>query len=501
MKYILKRNKKYHFKYRIPKILKFYFKQSSYFVKSLETENALIAQKNAKILLNKINYIKQSIEMNIENSKILELVEDLTNTTFNETENDLYNIDKVEDTVFALTLEDRLKSYQNAYAECNYELVENEAISILKSLNMKYNENDFNKICKQLLQNHIQNLKIIFEKIENREYYKPKKIEKVSENSKIIEEKPKAVEVKEEKLNSISLEEAYDLFEKNFKVSPNTMQNNKNYFRFLVKYLGKNREILHLRQKDFINLKPKLDKEISAKNELLATSTKKRYITLINKFLKFCYKNELIEKLSELDNYKVSIEEKVTTKKENYSYEEIGKWHNWAININEDNNLKWITLLSIYHGLTISEITRLEKHNILKEKNIFCIQIEFTIKKGTKNINRIRIVPMHPRLVELGFLDYVNSLNDGFIFTINNKQFSRKMTDINREFVTKNPKRTFHRIRGSFINNLVQSGERAEYVAAIVGHSQEYKITLEDYAYNINRKLLTDCLLKLNYKF
>ena len=494
MKYIIKRNKSYYFKIRIPQSLKFYFKISSYFVKSLETENLLIAEKNAKILLNKINYIKQSIKMNVNNNKILALVKDLTDTVFSETENDLYNVDKVEDTTFALTLEDRLISYKRAYSESNCELVENEAISILKSLNIKYNKNSFNIVCKQLLENHIQNLKIIFNKIENKEYNEPKIAEKLGFN--VIKE-----EAIEENLNSISLEEAYDLLEKNLKASDNTRQNNKKYFSFLVKYLGKDRDILKLRQKDFLNLKPKLDKEKSAKNELLATSTKRRYITLINKFLKFCYKNELIKKLSEIDNYKISIKEKIITKKENYSYEEIGKWHNWAININEDTHLKWITLLSIYHGLTISEITRLEKHNILKEEDIFCIQVEFTVKKGTKNLNRIRIVPMHPRLVELGFLDFIDSVNDGFIFSINNKQFSRKMTDINREFVTVNPKRTFHRIRGSFINSLVQLGERAEHIAAIVGHSQEYKITLEDYAYNINRKLLTDCLLKLNYKF
>ena len=161
MKYILKRNKNYYFRFIISQELKFYFKQSSYFTKSLETENALTAEKNAKILLNKINYIKQSIKMNVDNKQVLALIEDLTNTIFNETEHDLYNTDKVEDSVFALTLEDRLISYKNAYSKQDYTLVENEANNILKSLNIKYNDNDFNTICKQLLENHIQNLKII----------------------------------------------------------------------------------------------------------------------------------------------------------------------------------------------------------------------------------------------------------------------------------------------------------------------------------------------------
>jgi len=74
MKYIIKRNKSYYFKIRIPQSLKFYFKISSYFVKSLETENAVNAEKNAKILLNKINYIKQSIKMKTNKNKILALV-------------------------------------------------------------------------------------------------------------------------------------------------------------------------------------------------------------------------------------------------------------------------------------------------------------------------------------------------------------------------------------------------------------------------------------------
>jgi len=381
MKYILKRNKNYYFRFRISQELKFYFKQSSYFTKSLETENALTAEKNAKILLNKINYIKQSIKMNVDNKQVLALIEDLTNTIFNETEHDLYNTDKVEDSVFALTLEDRLISYKNAYSKQDYTLVENEANNILKRLNIKYNDNDFNTICKQLLENHIQNLKIIFEKIENKKYYKPK-VMKIPEK---IEEIPKIVEVKEKKVNSISLEEAYDLFEINLSTSDEQIKIYRKYFSFLLKYLGKDSDIYKLRQKDFLNFKSKLDKDKTAKNDLLKTGTKKRYITLVNKFLDFLYRNEFTEKMIRLDNYKVSLKEKLEAKKDNYTYEEIGKWHNWAININEDINLRWITLLAIYHGLTISEMTRLEKHNILKIEDLYCLQVEFTVEKATKN--------------------------------------------------------------------------------------------------------------------
>jgi len=350
MKYIIKRNKKYYFKIRIPKDLKFYFKISSYFVKSLETENLIIAEKNAKILLNKINYIKQSVKMKTNNNKILALVKDLTDTVFCETENDLYNIDKVEDTVFALTLEDRLISYKNAYNEENYDLVEDEAISILKSLSIKYNENDFNTICKQLLKNHIQNLKIIFNKIENKEYNEPKIAEKLGFN--VIKK-----EVIEEKSNSITLEEAYLIFIENAEIGDSMLKSYPKYFSFLIKLLGENRDISTIKKTDFIDFKSKLNKEKYNK-ELMSVSTKKRYIQFTNKFFKHLYGTDLIKISIQIEQYKEKLKDKIVKKKENYSIEELEKWYKWALSI-DDLNLKWITLLAIFNGFGTSEMTRL----------------------------------------------------------------------------------------------------------------------------------------------
>jgi len=338
-------------------------------------------------------------------------------------------------------------------------------------------------------------LQIIFEKIENKKYYKPK-VMKISEKT---EEIPKIVEVKEEKVNSISLEEAYEIFIGNAEIGDSMLDSYPKYFSFLIKLLGKNRDISTIKKTDFIDFKSKLNKEKHNKN-LMSISTKKRYIQFTNKFFKHLYNNDLIKISIEIEQYKEKLEDKIIKKKENYSIEELGKWYKWALSI-DDLNLKWITLLAIFNGFGTSEMTRLEKHNILKVEGIWCVQIEFTETKKTKNLNRIRVIPLHIKLIELGFLDYIDSLNNGFVFTIDNKQFSRKMTDINRNFVTTNPKRTFHRLRANFINMLVQSGERAEYVAAVVGQSQEFKITLEDYSDKINVKLLSKTLKKIDYKF
>ncbi|HIP19496.1 MAG TPA: hypothetical protein EYG70_00040 [Sulfurimonas sp.] len=115
MKYIYKRKNNYYFRFRITKSM-FPFFHKNYFTKSLQTSNSGNALKYGKILLHKLNYIKQSIKMNVSNEQILNLIDDLTNTIFEDTEADLYNTDKVEDSVFALKLEDTIRSYKNAYS-------------------------------------------------------------------------------------------------------------------------------------------------------------------------------------------------------------------------------------------------------------------------------------------------------------------------------------------------------------------------------------------------
>ncbi len=43
--------------------------------------------------------------------------------------------------------------------------------------------------------------------------------------------------------------------------------------------------------------------------------------------------------------------------------------------------------------------------------------------KQQKQLKVLRTIPIHPKLIELGFLDYVNSKEDN-LFNINNKDFS-----------------------------------------------------------------------------
>jgi hypothetical protein len=84
--------------------------------------------------------------MNIEETVLKELVIDFTDTKLEETEDDLYSISNPEDTIFALLIEDTIKSFQSAYENDTFDMVETEAKEILDTLKVNYDDKDFEKI-------------------------------------------------------------------------------------------------------------------------------------------------------------------------------------------------------------------------------------------------------------------------------------------------------------------------------------------------------------------
>lgn len=66
----------------------------------------------------------------------------------------------------------------------------------------------------------------------------------------------------------------------------------------------------------------------------------------------------------------------------------------------------WMPLLSLYSGARIDEVGSLSVSDILREPVPY-----LHIKRG-KNQSSVREVPIHPKLIELGFLDYVDAIRN-----------------------------------------------------------------------------------------
>lgn len=90
-----------------------------------------------------------------------------------------------------------------------------------------------------------------------------------------------------------------------------------------------------------------------------------------------------------------------------YSAAEMKKFVGWALK-QPDNWIKWITLLLAYTGARRGEIAKLEKSQIKYDED--SQRYYFLIAEGGqgKTENATRQVVIHPKLIEWGFMEYVD---------------------------------------------------------------------------------------------
>lgn len=80
----------------------------------------------------------------------------------------------------------------------------------------------------------------------------------------------------------------------------------------------------------------------------------------------------------------------------------------------------WVPLICLYHGLRITEVLQLFKSDIiLADPPMLRIEVaedddaqDGGVKRTLKNNATKRVVPIHPKLIELGLLDYVKKCSD-----------------------------------------------------------------------------------------
>jgi len=70
----------------------------------------------------------------------------------------------------------------------------------------------------------------------------------------------------------------------------------------------------------------------------------------------------------------------------------------------------WLPLLGLYHGNRLEEFAQLAREDVRQEDDIIYLDINDEGTKQVKNDQSKRRVPIHPKLIELGFLEYVAAI-------------------------------------------------------------------------------------------
>jgi integrase len=143
---------------------------------------------------------------------------------------------------------------------------------------------------------------------------------------------------------------------------------------------------------------------------------------------------------------------------------------------------RWLPLICLYTGARRGEVAQLRKADIRRNP---IPHFHFTPDAGTMKDREYRDVPVHPRLIELGFLSFVDSTSDGPLFydpanrrnekatTPQSELVGSKVVAWLKEGVLTDPKlkQPLHAIRHRFLTCARRAGVEEQYVDAIDGHS------------------------------
>ena len=253
-----------------------------------------------------------------------------------------------------------------------------------------------------------------------------------------------------------------------------------------------------------------------------------KFLTRLTTFMRFGVSQGYIKE-NYIDGMKIPISKTEERKKrEPFSPEDLVKilhpktYLGWTIDFGKttksnkpdvvkyQNPFYWSFCIGILSGMRTNEISQLLIGDIIKKENVWMFSIDETEGKSVKTTSSIRKVPVHPTLINLGFIDYVKIIKSkGFdrVFPELTKQrdgYSQKISQhYNEKFlpalgVWKKQVKVLYSTRHTFINRCYNKGVDRDIIKSIVGHEPDF--TMDVYGGNpFTPKQLYNGISKVSY--
>lgn len=281
----------------------------------------------------------------------------------------------------------------------------------------------------------------------------------------------------------------------------------RNILLKLPSNINKKAEYRNLSLTEVINLAPK---------QTLSTATIKSYIEVASTFYKWCRLNQysLFNPFESLKISKPSNARKDSQERDIWEPEQLRTMFSTEVFTTlkyYDPYYYWLPLIGLYTGARMNEICQLYLSDIVKIEDslFFHITEEFTDQK-LKTRNSKRLVPVHSKLMKLGFGDYVDTIKkcdeDRLFPVLTNIRdgYSKNASTWFARYRSKyklniaDRKQDFHSFRHNVADYFKQHDVPETQVSAVFGHANQ-KITYGRYGKDFKAEKLVSLIEKLDF--
>ena len=242
--------------------------------------------------------------------------------------------------------------------------------------------------------------------------------------------------------------------------------------------------------------------------EPMSTTSVNKHVFRLSSILKYAVKEGHIQ-VNFAEKMKISIKRRADEERKAYSSEDLRKVAAALPRVVSKPERYWIPLIAMHSGLRLDEICQLYVEDVLQVEGVWCISVNDEQDKKVKTLSGKRMVPVHPVLLSLGIIGYVQRMqNDGvprLWMNLNwrkadgySNAFGKWFQRFNREHVGDDPQKTFHSFRHTVANTLKQAGVQEIVIAEIIGHAND-SMTMSRYGKRYQPKVLLEAMQHLDY--
>lgn len=256
--------------------------------------------------------------------------------------------------------------------------------------------------------------------------------------------------------------------------------------------------------------------ESSSKSTLGEASINK-HLTRLSQLYRWAARNDFPVKHDAADGHAIKDKRRERDQRDRYSHDDIGLVFSTSNYQGEKAFARtayyWAPLIALHSGMRIEEICQLRVRDVRLDKDsniyIFDINDDDPDRKLKPGQSTMRTIPVHPKLKELGFIEYVDSLRfakhrmifptltrhdlNGYSHAVS-KWFSQHKSDLGL-----GPKLTFHSFRHTVADTLKQASVDENIINAIMGHTGG-SLSITRYGKDYKPGILLAAIEKLDFE-